>query len=317
VSQLRTLLEVVLPLRTSTIEGVLEFIAWVQVEASDDARVWRTVQERAPIFRFRKRSLEGTQTVPYSENNALHLRVRILDGQKQFPVSGATILYQTSEPPERVPLDIGLVPDAHPPAGRSGWIADFGAGPVPVAEVRFDVPGPAEFIRSVESSTSADQKEWSTFARGEIYRYRQAEKVTEQLAVSLPYEAPTGRYWRVEVVNGNDAPLEGAAPHFYMTPRHIVFEQQPGRSYRLIYGQYRAPAPQYDLERRVNTKQEEAAVAGQAGPEEEDSDYSDPRPWTEQHSIFLWIVLGIVVVLLGYSAIRSLRRSAPPPPPAG
>ena len=30
VSQVRTLLEVVLPLRTSTVEGVLAFIAWVQ-----------------------------------------------------------------------------------------------------------------------------------------------------------------------------------------------------------------------------------------------------------------------------------------------
>lgn len=293
-----------------------EFIAWVQVEASDDARVWRIVQERAPIFRFQTRGHEGTQTVAYSENNALYLRVRILDGEKQFPVSGATILYQTSEPPERVPLEISVVPDAHPPAGRSGWIADFGAGLGPVAEVRFDVPGQTEFIRSVEMSSSVDQKEWSTFARGEIYRYRQSDKMQEQLAVPLPYEAPSGRYWRVEIVNGNDAPLEGATPHFYTTPRHIVFEQQPGRSYRLIYGQYRAEAPQYDLERRLNTKQEEAAVAAQAGPEEENSDYSDPRPWTEQHTVFLWIVLGIVVVLLGYSAIRSLRRAAPPPNPS-
>lgn len=292
-----------------------EFIAWVQVEASDDARVWRIVQERAPIFRFQKQGHEGTQTVAYSENNALYLRVRILDGQKQFPVSGATILYQTSEPPERVPLEIGVASDAHPPTGRSGWIADFSAGFVPAAEVRFDVPGQTEFIRSVEISSSADQKEWSTFARGEIYRYRQSDKMQEQLAVPLPYEAPSSRYWRVEVVNGNDAPLEGATPHFFVTPRHIVFEQQPGRSYRLIYGQYRAEAPQYDLERRLNTKQEEAAVSGQAGAEEENSDYSDPRPWTEQHPVFLWIVLGIVVVLLSYSAIRSLRRSAPPPPP--
>lgn len=293
-----------------------DFIEWVQVEASDDARVWRVVQERAPIFRFQKQGHEGTQTVPYSENNAFYLRVRILDGEKQFPVTGASILYQTSEPPERVPLEIGLLPDASPPVGRSGWIADFGAGTIPVAEVRFDIPGPAEFIRAVELSASADKKEWSTFARGEIYRYRQSERVPEQLAISLPYEGPSGRYWRVEIVNGNDAPLEGVTPHFYSTPRHIVFEQQPGRSYRLVYGQYRAEAPQYDLERRLDAKQKEAAVAGQAGPEEENSDYSDPRPWTEQHNTFLWIVLGIVVVLLAYSAIRSLRRVAPPPNPS-
>jgi hypothetical protein len=292
-----------------------DYIEWVQVEASDDARVWRIVQERAPIFRFQKQGHEGTQIVSYSENNALYLRVRILDGEKQFPVTGATILYQTSEPPERIPVEIGVVPDANPPAGRSGWIADFGAGAVPVAEVRFEVPGRGEFIRAVELSTSDDRKEWSTFVRGEIYRYHQAEKMQEHLTVSVSYEEPSGRYWRVEIVNGNDAPLEGATPHFYATPRHIIFEQQPGRSYRLIYSQYRAEAPQYDLERRLSTKQEEAAITGQTGPEEENADYSDPRPWTEQHAIFLWIVLGIVVVLLGYSAIRSLRRSAPPPNP--
>jgi hypothetical protein len=290
-----------------------DYIEWVQVEASDDARIWRIVQERAPIFRFQKQGNEGTQTVPYSENNALYLRVRILDGEKQFPVTAATVLYQTSEPPERIPVEIGVVSDANPPAGRSSWIADFGAASIPVAEVRFEIPGKTEFIRAVQLSASNDRKEWSTFARGEIYRYHQAEKMQEHLAVSVPYAEPSGRYWRVEIVNGNDAPLEGATPHFYATPRHIIFEQQPGRSYRLIYGQYRAEAPQYDLERRLSTKREEAAVAGQTGPEEENADYSDPRPWTEQHAIFLWIVLGIVVVLLGYSAMRSLRRSAPPP----
>ena len=32
------------------------------LRASDDAQVWRIVQGRAPIFRFRKDSREGTQT---------------------------------------------------------------------------------------------------------------------------------------------------------------------------------------------------------------------------------------------------------------
>ncbi len=56
-----------------------------------------------------------------------------------------------------------------------------------------------------------------------------------------------------------------AAPKLYITPQHIVFQQQPGRSYRLIYGQERAEGAQYDLGRRVNAAQMAAAVDGAAG----------------------------------------------------
>jgi hypothetical protein len=293
-----------------------DFIEWIEIAASDDARTWRIVQPRAPIFRFQKQSRSGTQTVSYSENNAPYLRIRILDGKSQFPVTGATIIYQTSEPPERVPVDIDLMPDPNPPAHSTSWIADTGQRAVLVAEVRFDVPEPAEFIRSVEFSTSSDRQNWSTWTTGEIYRYHQGSSPSsiahEQLTMPLPYGLTTARYWRLEILNGDDPPLAGVTPHFYTTPRHLVFEQQPGHTYRLIYGQYRASAPQYDLERRLDSAQELAAVAGTVGAESENSDYSDPRPWTERHTMVLWIVVGLVALLLGYSAIRALKRAVPP-----
>jgi hypothetical protein len=134
------------------------------------------------------------------------------------------------------------------------------------------------------------------------------------LTVAVPSDT-TSRYWRITVVNGNDAPLPGIAPSIYMTPVHVVFEQKPGRSYRLLYGQSRAKTPEYDLVRRTDAKQENAAVVGIVGPEEDNSDYSDPRPWSEKNSYFLWIVVGLAVLLLGYSSIRSLRRSTANTPP--
>ena len=119
-------------------------------------------------------------------------------------------------------------------------------------------------------------------------------------------------YLRVEIVNGNDAPLVGAAPKLYVTPQHLVFEQQPGRSYFLIYGQERAEPAHYDLGRRLDAKQMAAAVAAQLGPEVVNADWVDPRPWTETHDIFLWLVLLVAVILLGYAAVRSLRKSTAP-----
>ncbi|MGB8835444.1 MAG: DUF3999 family protein, partial [Candidatus Acidiferrales bacterium] len=291
-----------------------DFIEWVQVGASDDGHLWRMVQERAPIFRFRKDNHEGIQVVRYSENNAQYLRVRILDGDAKFPVSGVNELHEVVEPAERVPMGITLSLDANQPAGRTVWSGDAGAAATLVNEVRFDVASPPEFIRSVNISTSADGKDWSVFSTAEIYRYRRGDAELEELSIQLPYIGETQtRYLRVEVLNGNDAPLSGATPTLYMTPRHIIFEQRPGRNYSMIYGQERAAVAQYDLGRRVDAKQMAAAVAAQVGPEEVNTDWVDPRAWTETHDMFLWVVMLAAVLLIGYAAVRSLRRSAAAP----
>ena len=288
-----------------------DFIEWVQVEASDDARTWRIVQERAPIFRFQKESRQGTQLVSYSDNNARYLRVRILDGKQKFFVTGASVVYEAVDPPERAAIVVNAVLDSSAPAGKTVWRIDLGTAALNIKEVQFNV-APAEFSRTVEITTSEDGKDWFPFASGEIYRFHQENIVREQLTVDVPSYTDR-RYWRVAILNGNDAPLPGVTPALYMTPRHIIFEQQPGRSYRLLYGQALAKAPAYDLERRLDAKMMDAAAPGQLRGEELNSAWSDPRPWTEKYDVVLWLALGIAVLLLGYSAIRSLRRSAQTP----
>jgi hypothetical protein len=294
--------------------GEADFIEWVEVEASDDGHVWRRVEERAPIFRFRKNAHEGTQVVHYSENNAQYLRVRILDGDRKFPVNSAEILHQTSQPAERVPLQLALLAAAKQPAGRSVWSAELGDVAPLVTEVRFEVSAPTEFIRSVDISSSLHGQDWDPLQSAEIYRYPQGEAQQEQLAVAVNTSRGRWRCLRVEIVNGNDAPLAMAAPKLYITPQRIAFEQQAGRGYRLIYGQERAQGAQYDLVRRVNAAQLASAVAGQLGPEEVNTDWVDPRPWTETHDSFLWLVLLAAVMMLWYAAMRSLRKSAAPEP---
>jgi hypothetical protein len=113
----------------------------------------------------------------------------------------------------------------------------------------------------------------------------------------------------VQVENGNDPPLVGVRPTLYTTPRHIVFRQEPGRSYRLLYGQSEAKAPQYELGRLASRKDIEAAVPVALENEEINSGYADPRPWTEQHPSVLWVALGIAVVLLAFSALRAMRTA--------
>jgi hypothetical protein len=290
--------------------GDPEFMEWTRVEASDDGHAWRIVQDRAPVFRFRNEGREGTQEVHYSENNARFLRVSILDGEKPFTLLGANVTYETVTPSERLPFGSALTLDPNPPSGETVWTVDVGAANPFISEVRFDVPPPTEFSRSVQISASDGNEEWHEFARGEIYRFHQGTAAQEELAVPIPVADARGHLWRIAVENGNDTPLADAVVRLYSTPRHVLFEQQPGRNYRLLYGQGEAQSASYDLRRRVNGNEMAQAVAGTLGSEEVNSDWSDPRPWTEKYDFALWIALGIAVFFIGLTAIRSLRRSA-------
>lgn len=283
--------------------GEDEFMEWVQVDASDDAQVWRMVQERAPIFRFRREGHEGRQRVDYSENNARYLRIRILDGEKQFPARSARIIQKpTAQAPARVALNAELAPTKPDVPNASAWLADLQKPHVPIREVRFEV-GPGEFVREVRVETSGDKSAWSPIANGEIFRFSQDGHECEQLSVSMG--APL-RYVRIEVINGNDAPLS-AVPKLYVTPEQVVFEQEPGKKYRLIYGESQATAPEYDLRRRISYLQMNAAVQAQTAPEEINSAWTDPRAWTESHESIVWFGVAVAILLMAYTAVNSLR----------
>jgi hypothetical protein len=297
-------------LRVQTPES--DFINWVEVAASDDAHVWRIVNPRAPISRFRKDNLEGSQTIRYSENNARYLRLRVQEAGYSFQVADIEVFSspeaRKESPGEAAPLFASQAPDGGREGSQTQWTVDLGSGNIPVAKFLFETSQP-EFYRAVRILTSSDQKEWQFAGGGEIYRYEAGGKTEESLAVQF-YESAGPRYWRVEVLNGNDAPLSAARLSVLMPLRFVLFRPAPNRSYRLIYGNARASTPQYDLARTLEIPRLEAISRANLGSQAVTSNYADPRPFTERHPNLLWIALGVAVGLLGAAALRALRTPA-------
>ena len=286
------------------------FMNWVEVAASDDARLWRIVKARAPISRFRQENLEGNQTIRYSQNNARYLRLRIFETAHQFPVTGADV-YFNSQPIEMVrePVPVNLVLDPAAPSSLTRWNADFDSAQYPVSEIAFATPQEG-FFRAVRMQTSEDAKEWAFGGAGEIYRYKVGDKLEESFRVPV-YSAPGRRYWRIEVLNQNDAPLQSLSVQLLMNSRRLYFAQKPGHTYRVLYGNARAEAPRYDLEHVINVAgYKSSPLLVELGPEELTANYADPRPFTERHPNLLWVALGVAVVLLAYAAMRSLKPPA-------
>lgn len=287
-----------------------DFINWVEVAASDDARLWRIVKSRAPISRFRKENLEGSQTIRYSENNARYLRLRIRETSHQFPVTGVEIFPSVAVekellPAEAAPLTAMLLPDAGSSPSQSQWTVDLGSSTIPVAELHFETSQP-EFYRAVRILTSADEKEWQTAGGGEIYRYSVAGKTEESLVVRC-YEIWGPRYWRAQILNGNNEPLSAVRVSLALVSRFLLFKPKPQRAYRLIYGSARAASPEYDLTKTLRIQPNETFQHPGLGAEEPTTNYADPRPFTERHPNLLWLAVAVAVLLLGYAALRALR----------
>lgn len=287
-----------------------DFINWVEVAASDDAHQWRIVNERAPISRFRKENLEGNQLIRYSENNARYLRVRIQEAEHTFQVTGMEVFSSPAFKPE-IPSESGtllgaaLLPDSTGAPSQTQWTVDLGAAAIPIARFNFETTQP-EFYRAVRLLNSTDQKEWQSVGGGEIHRFVVNGRTEESLGVQC-YEMWGPRYWRVEVLNASDAPLSEVRLSLTMPLRFALFHPAVGHSYHLIYGNFRATAPQYDLARTLHIQANETFAHLAMGAEESTSNYADPRPFTERHPNVLWIALAIAVILLGTAALRAMR----------
>lgn len=297
--------------------ALADFIVWAEVALSDDAKTWRIVEPRAPIARFRRRSVEGTQTIPFQGLSSRYIRVRIFETEHPFTVSGLTVLREESHPSTLAEVPAAFQLANSDDTTETSWTTSLATSRVPVSRLTFATETP-EFYRAVRVSGSEDGKIWNYRGSGVIFRYKQGAKTRESLNVDFPEwppEWPKDRLLRVDVINGNDQPLRGAQLTVLAVPRVLVFKAQPNAAYRVVYGNDRAWTPQYDLSHYLDAGAPKPVyLALSLGPEERTANYQDPRPFSERHPEVLWISLGIAIVLIGVTAVKTLRTPNPPAP---
>jgi len=293
-----------------------DFIVWAEVALSDDAKTWRVVEARAPIARFRSRAVDGTQTIPFQGLSSRYIRVRIADPSAQFPVSGISVLHEeSSHAAQTREVAAAFSEEKSGDPAESIWKTTLASLNQPISEVEI-ATDTREFYRAVRISGKSDGQEWSYWGSGVVYRYTQGSQTRELLRVDFP-EATGNKLMRVEVINGNDEPLANLHLALKAVPRTLAFRQVAGQQYRLIYGNEKASRPQYDLGHYFDASRARPVYRVLSlGPEEETANYRDPRPFTERHPEVLWSALGAAILLIGLTAIKALRSTGNPAPPA-
>jgi len=287
------------------IETTQNLLAWVEIAVSSDLKEWRVVKDRAPIYVLRIEGMGENTDVSYPDSASRYLRIRILEPSTKFRLLNAELGKETVTVAERVPAGVRLTASTDR-SGRSVWTSEGDVSAVPMSAVEFHTAQPSFFrAATVDRSDNGDQ--WEYVSSGDILRAADGSRERAWLTVS--FGETHAQRWRITVNNRSDAPVPDLEPVLLTTPRRIVFKPEPGETYRLLYGNPRAPAPSYDLAQVTDVKMLDAAAPAALGAGVENTTWVDPSPWTERYDMVLWVALGLAVAILGVVSIRTLRSA--------
>jgi hypothetical protein len=181
-----------------------------------------------------------------------------------------------------------------------GGIAD----PVGIDAVEISANAPAYFSRQV---TVVEQE---TDARGlaetRVLGSGSWEKGADApaLPLTIPIARPTGRRFRVEIENGDNAPLSIAGAAVWTSSPRIDFVFAPGDRLTLLSGNPDSPAPKYDLELVAARVLSSPAQAARLRAPAKSAAAAD-RPAAS--SRFLWVAIVAAVLLVAVVLARTLR----------
>jgi hypothetical protein len=291
--------------------GQRDFLTWVEIAVSADARTWQIARDRAPIYRLSRAGLGTVCDATYPDSIQRYVRVRVLDGAQRYDIIGGAVARQIARAAELVPASVTFsrVSGA---ADRTVWLMDQVTPGLAIGEVRLETTT-ATFDRPLLIEASDDGQTWARAGEGAVSRRADGGATQPALAVRVEpaagWPAASAARWRVTIYNGNDEPLANARLAAFELPRRVVFRAAPGHTYRVLAGNARATTPAYDLARSVDASIFDAARPASIGEVTRNASYADPAPWTERHPAVLWTAVALAALALGALAVRTLRAS--------
>jgi hypothetical protein len=279
------------------------FFVRADIASSDDRAHWATIENDTPLYRVANAGDEGNQTITIGPTRARWLRVRVLDPNRRFDITGATV---SVAPPQ--PRLVALEKTVHVVQKEHATIVDldFGVPNTSMNSVAFET-STQRFSRNVSLATQSETTDQNGIRRavydeagsGTISRFALGTPT-----LSLEVKGQTQRL-RVTIDNGDDPPLADLRVTPFAEAHRIVFSADPARRYRLVWGA-ETVAPSYDLgEQLAHAPWHAAGIAATAGEAVVLAAPVPKAPWFTRFAIPA--ALALACIILGMVTLKALR----------
>ena len=281
----------------------------VEVEGSDDGQAFTTLLDDAWVFAIPGATRYETIALPDGDHRFLRLTVHLgSDDPRRIEIGGVTADGGRAPDLSGTPLPVAIRAIQLEKERDTLVVVDLPGAHHPFRAIELDVATP-RFLRSVVVEAQRLPLDWVAIGDGVVYRYESGGRRYEKTRLDV---GGRERRIRLRIRNLDDAPLDVRAARVIVPRERVLFEAQPGRVYWLTYGDERAPAPSFDLQRTIGDPSAWAAGArpGRLGqPQRITGGPAAARPWTERYPALLWSGLVVVALLLGAVTWRALREA--------
>jgi hypothetical protein len=179
---------------------------------------------------------------------------------------------------------------------QTWWRSDALTDTLPINGIRFTVMN-KEFHRALKISASRDKKNWRVLAATHIYRIG-GDRPYERVVVD--FAGTSLRYWRIQCYDNRSPPLVISKIEMLGVPYHVVFEAGGDGPYRILYGNGKVPAPEYEAVRSLAKNAFQGAAETTLGDEEENV--------FNNRGFWFWAMAagGVIAGLIGIAVLISL-----------
>ena len=274
---------------------------------------WRPVLAAGAIFSFGPALQEKFATLSIPDTEARRLRVTLTPppGAAPLEVTGAMVFREEEPPAGAMPLWVAWpVADRKETqeAGETFLMLDLGYKGLPVRSVTVD-PTDEEFQRTVRVETSNDGAQWVPTRGGLVFR-SPSPCAGENLTLTFPERY--ARYVRLRLADGGSPPVHFRATTVRGRMRYVFFPIQPGKRYRLFYGNPQALRPGYQYTNIFQGIDRQGTIVAGLGTPLQNPLYAPPRtmdqPPAPTHRWVPYLVLGLVGTGVALLVMRLLKR---------
>jgi hypothetical protein len=304
----------------------------VKVEGSNDNVQFFTVMDTAFVFAVDYRTRFEKIDLPRNDYRYLRITVEPMAAEEKSPIINTVRAFKhESKLAQRQPVKMAQIEHSENEKNKSSiYVYDLAYRHLPVSEIELDVAdnvfyryvtiqGRDEATRKVKIDSEDNRQRfrevevaWTRIISGTIYRYPEASgKKHQKLVLRVPSGRRIYRYLRLVISNYDDKPLAINSTSATMIADEIVFTAQDDITPTLYVGSPSAGKPRYDLAQRLNNPlQVEARIAKLSNIVDNPlfgQVEGKPVPWTEQHKVLLWIIMGALVVVMAGFILKSFQ----------
>lgn len=286
-----------------------EWIRKVEILGGDEDDTWAMLGT-GYIVRHRRDVRVDHDLVAYPPSTFRKLQVRVHADPRiaddPVGVDRVELLMAGRRPVPVVPVEWSGCECAEEdrPAGWQTVTFDTGGRNRPVDLIAVAAAG--EYIRPVAVFTRNDTTgRWERAGSGQIQQV--ASNRQDRIELSA-----RGRYWRIDIHRGDDAPLEDLHASAAARPRWIVFESREADRARLVYGADEVLPPSHDLARRTGDRDILSAPKLTLGAREANPLHKPRGPGERLRRSLVTAGVGVASLVVLVVILRMLRETAGP-----